>query len=127
MTTPCPHCPARLPVTFDTDGAGHVVESVERCDCEGARWRRGECVELGCTVSGLRRGQRLGKKRCPKHWREHERRRKRRYERERYHEDPEYRALIHRKFRQRYHGSPRFRLERIRYCREYRRLESEAA
>ena len=115
----CPHCTAKLRVQVDTDGHGGLVEDVTPCQCEGARWRRGECAD--CGRGGLRNGRRLGKKRCPPCKLEHDRARRRRNERA-WFATRNGRAKKLAANRRRYHEDYHFRQRKLEAGREYHAL-----
>ena len=123
MKTPCEYCRKGRRVHIETDGMGGTIDRVEPCDCEDARWRRSECVECGVHVP-RKNPNRLGRKRCPKHYREHERERSRRNEAKRYWQDPE-RARA--QFRVRYHTDPEYQRQCRERAEEYRRMRQEIA
>lgn len=112
ITTPCEHCRKRLPVRVSTDGMGQTIDVPDPCQCEDARWRRGECVECGSPVQWKNR-KRLPRKRCPRHLRHHVQRKKEEWARQ----NPEYFREWERKRRRR---DARYRLRQLEYSRRYR-------
>ena len=81
-TVPCEWCGKKLRLEVDTDGMGGTVECVESCQCEDARWRRGECVDCGRAVPNGDTWPHA--KRCPRDLKKWTVERHRRNERRRY-------------------------------------------